>query len=108
MDDPHLDLVEHCDSPNDAESEGSKQRDTACVARTDARHEGHRPDAERVTRIGQEKREGRMCAALSAVRGLCRGVPSTLEETEGAASRSTHQLSSLHTRPQTRGRRADA
>ena len=72
IDDPHLNLVEHRNSPNDTESKATKQRDTACVARADARHEGRRPDAERVTRVGQEKRESRMRAALSTVRRLCK------------------------------------
>jgi hypothetical protein len=71
IDDPHLYLVEHRNGPNDAEAEGSKQRDATGVARTDARYEGLRPDAEHVTRVRQEKRESRMRAALSTVRRVC-------------------------------------
>lgn len=87
IDDPHLDLVEYRDSPNDAEAEGNKQRDAACVARTDAGHEGLRPDAERVTRVGQEKHESRMCAALSTVRRLCKRPQSGVSFSAGGSER---------------------
>jgi len=70
IDDPHLDLIKHRDSPNDAEAEGGKQCNAAYVARTDARHERLRPNAEGVTRVGQEKRESRVCATLSTICGL--------------------------------------
>ena len=69
---PHFDLVEDRDGSNDAEAEGSKQRDAACVARADACHERLR-HAEHVSRVRQKKRESGMCAALSTVRWLCAG-----------------------------------
>jgi hypothetical protein len=89
---PHFDLFEHCDSSNDAEAEGNKQRDATCVARADSRHERLRPDAERVSRVGQEKPESGMCAALSTVRWLCAGRLFQRREMWWALRTSYHDL----------------
>lgn len=92
IDDPHLDFIKHRDRPNDNEAERSKQRDAACVARANARDEGLRADTERVTRVGQEKRESCMRAALSTVHWLCKRSYIGDQE-KWRVIRTTHRLS---------------